>query len=478
MNKFEGLGLSQPTLDAILALGFETPTQIQQEAIPKLLKNNQDFIGLAQTGTGKTAAFGLPLMDLVDANVKHTQALIMAPTRELCVQITAQIESFAKFQKGLKTLAVYGGADIRRQMTALKKGVHVIIATPGRLKDLLKRKAANLSKIDYVVLDEADEMLNMGFREEIDIILEGTPVEKKVWLFSATMSKDVTRISKNYMKKPEKVVIGDQNTSNKNISHFFTLVRPKERYEALKRYLSTEKEVYGIVFCRTRRDTKELADKLTASKFKADAINGDLSQSQRDRVMDRFKSKKVRILVATDVAARGIDVDNITHVFHYNIPEDIDFYTHRSGRTGRAGNKGVSLILAHPKDKRILKVLEKRINSTIEFKPVPSGKAVIKVQLERVFEGIKKAKQVPEVEGLIEDLEKSISNLTKEELVRQIAYFTMRNRAMPAEFKAYSKKEAAEMDDKPYKKNRGKKNPYHKKKARRKFERSRKSRRR
>ena len=478
MNQFERLGLSQPTLDAIAALGFEEPSLIQKEAIPCLLENKKDLIGLAQTGTGKTAAFGFPLLELVDGKSSKTQALIMAPTRELCVQINEQIQFFAKFHKGIKTLAVYGGSDIRRQIMALKKGVQIVIATPGRLKDLLKRKVADLSEIDYVILDEADEMLNMGFREEIDEILEGTPAGKRVWLFSATMSKDVLRITKNYMHDPVKIVAGSQNTANNDISHYFALVRPKEKYEALKRFITTEKDVYGIVFCRTRRDTVQLAEKLRADKFKADAINGDLSQGQRDWVMDKFKSKKVKLLVATDVAARGIDVDSITHVFHYNIPEDIDFYTHRSGRTGRAGNKGVSLILAHPKDKRLLKTLERRINSKIEFLPVPSGKDMIKKQLSHVFEGIKKAKQVPEVDGMVAELEKTISHLSKEDLVRQIAYFTMRNRAMPTEFKAYSKSELAEHDVTRTKKSRHKKNPYHKKKARRKFERSKRSRRR
>lgn len=435
MSNFEELGLTRPTLDAIQALGFETPSDIQKEAIPILLKSERDFIGLAQTGTGKTAAFGLPLMDLIDADHHAIQGLILAPTRELCVQITKQIEAFAKFKKDLSVLAVYGGADIGSQIRQLKRGVHLIVATPGRLRDLIKRKAAKLNELKYLVLDEADEMLNMGFREEIDEILETAPDEKTVWLFSATMSKDVRRISKHYMTDPQEVIVGTQNTANTDITHLFTLVRPSDRFEALKRFISTKDNVYGIVFCRTRRDTKDVADKLIYDGFTADAINGDLTQSQRDRVMEKFRTKRINLLVATDVAARGIDVDSISHIFHYNIPEDLDFYTHRSGRTGRAGNKGVSMILAHPKDKRLLKVLEKRIQMPIKFVSIPSATDVMKKRLENSFEKIKKAKPIKEVDEVLPDLEKIISHFSKEDLIRQIAYLTFEGEDKPKKFK-------------------------------------------
>ena len=485
MNKFEGLGLSQPTVKAVAALGFEEPTLIQEKAIPLLLENKKDFIGLAQTGTGKTAAFGLPLMDLVDTNSPNVQALILAPTRELCMQISKQIEAFAKFDKKLKTLAVYGGADIVRQIKTLKKGVHIIAATPGRLRDLIKRKAANLEDIQFMVLDEADEMLNMGFREEIDEILEGTPESKRVWLFSATMSKDVKRITKNYMTKPDEITVGQENAANLDITHTYTLVRPRERYEVLKRFISAEQKLYGIVFCRTRRDTVDVARDLSFDGFKAEALNGDLSQAARDRVMERFKRKNINILVATDVAARGIDVDEISHVFHYNIPEDINFYTHRSGRTGRAGKKGFSIILAHPKDKRILRTLENRINAPIQFVDVPSRKAIFAKKLNSLVEDIKRAKPIKEVESLMGELNEQTSNLSKEDLLRQIVYLTLEKEEKLVEIKKYKESDSGRERGGGGRGRGGSrggrsgfkasgKNPFHKKKARKKFERSKK----
>ncbi len=488
MNKFEGLGLSQPTVKAVAALGFEEPTLIQEKAIPLLLENKKDFIGLAQTGTGKTAAFGLPLMDLVDTDSPNVQALILAPTRELCMQISKQIEAFAKFDKKLKTLAVYGGADIVRQIKTLKKGVHIIAATPGRLRDLIKRRAANLEDIQFMVLDEADEMLNMGFREEIDEILEGTPESKRVWLFSATMSKDVRRITKNYMTNPDEITVGQENAANLDITHTYTLVRPRERYEVLKRFISAEQGLYGIVFCRTRRDTVDVARDLSFDGFKAEALNGDLSQNARDRVMERFKRKNINILVATDVAARGIDVDEISHVFHYNIPEDINFYTHRSGRTGRAGKKGFSIILAHPKDKRILRSLENRINAPIQFVDVPSRKAIFAKKLNNLVDDIKRAKPIREVESLMDELNEKTSNLSKEDLLRQIVFLTLEKEEKLVEIKKYSESDSG--GDRGGRGGRGRnggggrngrsnfkssgKNPFHKKKARKKFERSKK----
>lgn len=421
MQEFSSLGLSQPTLDAIEELGFETPTSIQAGAIPKLLNSETDFIGLAQTGTGKTAAFGLPLMELVDSELPYPQGLILAPTRELCVQISTQLESFAKYRKKTKILAVYGGTDIGRQIRQLRKGVHILVATPGRLRDLLERKAADISKISYLVLDEADEMLNMGFRAEIDEILENAPKERTTWLFSATMSRDVKRISKNYMYKPEELVIGSLNTANKNIEHQYAIIRATEKYDVLKNFLDTEDEIYGIIFCRTRRDTEKLAKMLDKDGYPADAIHGDLNQSQRDRVMDLFRRKKVSLLVATDVAARGIDVNDVTHVYHFNIPEDLNFYTHRSGRTGRAGKKGISLILAHHREKNMIPQLERRLG--IRFKQIepPSVEVLLQRKLVAHIQEILDAPEKKVLEKVLAPIQQALEEFSKEELIYQIA---------------------------------------------------------
>ena len=421
MQEFSSLGLSQPTLDAIEELGFETPTSIQAGAIPKLLNSETDFIGLAQTGTGKTAAFGLPLMELVDSELPYPQGLILAPTRELCVQISTQLESFAKYRKKTKILAVYGGTDIGRQIRQLKKGVHILVATPGRLRDLLERKAADISKIRYLVLDEADEMLNMGFRAEIDEILENAPKERTTWLFSATMSRDVKRISKNYMYKPEELVIGSLNTANKNIEHQYTILRATEKYDVLRNFLDTEDDIYGIIFCRTRRDTEKLAKMLDKDGYPADAIHGDLNQSQRDRVMDLFRRKKVSLLVATDVAARGIDVNDVTHVYHFNIPEDLNFYTHRSGRTGRAGKEGISLILAHHREKNVIPQLERRLG--IRFKQIkpPSVEVLLQRKLVAHIQEILDAPEKKVLEKVLAPIQQALEEFSKEELIYQIA---------------------------------------------------------
>lgn len=436
MQEFSSLGLSQPTLDAIEELGFETPTSIQAGAIPKLLNSESDFIGLAQTGTGKTAAFGLPLMELVDAELPYPQGLILAPTRELCLQISTQLESFAKYRKKTKILAVYGGTDIGRQIRQLRKGVHIIVATPGRLRDLLERKAADISKIGYLVLDEADEMLNMGFRAEIDEILENAPKERTTWLFSATMSRDVRRISKNYMYKPEELVIGSLNTSNKNIEHQYAILRATEKYDVLKNFLDTEDDIYGIIFCRTRRDTEKLAKMLDKDGYPADAIHGDLNQSQRDRVMDLFRRKRVRLLVATDVAARGIDVNDVTHVYHFNIPEDLNFYTHRSGRTGRAGKKGVSLILAHHREKGMIPQLERRLE--IRFKQIspPSVEVLLQRKLVAHIQEILDAPEKKVLEKVLPPIQQALEEFTKEDLIYQIAAnFAQKNPRYTQEYK-------------------------------------------
>ena len=348
MNEFSILGLSKPLIDAIEELGFIQPTPIQSKAIPELLQNDTDLVGLAQTGTGKTAAFGLPLVELVETSERHTQALILAPTRELCLQIANELKQFGKHFPLLKIVEVYGGADIGRQIREVKKGAQIIVATPGRLRDMINRRAVNLNQVEYVVLDEADEMLNMGFKQEIDDILDNTPEDKLTWLFSATMPEDVRRISLNYMSNPLELNVGSKNTANDDIDHQYVVTRPSERYEVLRRYLDFDSEIFALVFCRTRGDSKELADQLARDGYNADALHGDLNQAQRDRVMDGFRTGRLRVLIATDVAARGIDVNDITHVFHFNIPEDRAFYTHRSCRTGRAGKKGISLVLCHP----------------------------------------------------------------------------------------------------------------------------------
>jgi ATP-dependent RNA helicase DeaD len=360
LEQFQRLGLSQNVLQAIEQLGFETPTDIQAQAIPHLLSGERDFIGLAQTGTGKTAAFGLPLLERLDPAQPHVQALVLAPTRELGQQIAQQIELFAKYDKGIQTTAVYGGANIATQISQLRKPCQVVIATPGRLIDLAKRKAIALDQIECVVLDEADEMLNMGFKEELDTILAMTPDSKRTWLFSATMPKEIRRLVKQYMSDPYEVRIDPKTAVNEQIEHRYAMVRNADKAEALTRFMDLNEDLFGVVFCRTKRDTQELAEGLMKKGYRADALHGDLSQPQRDRVMKRFKLKHLQVLIATDVAARGIDVQDVTHVFHFNLPNDNAYYTHRSGRTARAGKKGVSIAFISRREKAIIGRMETR----------------------------------------------------------------------------------------------------------------------
>jgi len=422
MSDFASLGLTQPLVDAIGKLGFVTPTAIQEQAIPILLEDESDMIGLAQTGTGKTAAFGLPLIDLVDEKEKYTQALVLAPTRELCLQIAKELDQFGKHVRALNILAVYGGTDIYQQIKTLRRGVQIVVATPGRLRDLIKRKAINIAEIEYVVLDEADEMLNMGFKEEIDEILENTPDDKLTWLFSATMPREVRRISSNYMSNPVEIKVGHANSSNQDIDHQYVTVYPSDRYEVLRRFLDFNEDCFGLVFTRTRRDAREVADMLGRDGYRADALHGDLTQAQRDRVMARFRDRRLQILVATDVAARGIDVNDITHVFHYNIPEDISFYTHRSGRTGRAGNKGISLVLAHPRDVGILKRLERTIKVQFSSVKIPTGPQICEQRLLKHVDSIKEAEVNEQVAELLPKLIEQLGDeLTKEELLAKVA---------------------------------------------------------
>ena len=381
LDSFDTLGLSAPILKAIGQLGFDTPTDIQSQAIPQLLQGDSDFIGLAQTGTGKTAAFGLPLLDHLDATDDSVQALILAPTRELGQQIAEQIDLFSKHLKGIKSVAVYGGANISTQITQLKRPRHVVIATPGRLIDLVKRKALKLDQIKYLVLDEADEMLNMGFKDELDTILEFTPDTKKTWLFSATMPREIRRMVKQYMESPFEVSVDPKTTVNANIEHKYAVVKQSDKTEAMGRFLELEPDLYGVVFCRTRRDTQALAEDLLKMGFRADALHGEMSQPQRDRVMNRFKNRDLQVLVATDVAARGIDVNDLTHVFHHSLPSEQAYYTHRSGRTARAGKKGISLAFISNREKGYINRMAREMDISFEAVDVPGAEEIVQARM-------------------------------------------------------------------------------------------------
>lgn len=416
---FEELGLKSEVLKSLKELGFEAPTPIQQEAIPHLLGENSDFVGLAQTGTGKTAAFGLPLVSKVKENVKLPQGLVICPTRELCLQIAKDLQSYSN-HLNISVQSVYGGTDIRKQMTDIKRGVTIIVATPGRLVDLINRKAVNLSEVEYVVLDEADEMLNMGFKEDIDSILSQTPDWKNVWLFSATMPKEVAQISKNYMENPLEVSIGHKNQSNENIEHIYFVVKERDRYAALKRLIDFNPNIYGLVFCRTRRETALVAEKLGKEGYSAEPLHGDLSQAQRDSVMNRFREKNLQILVATDVAARGIDVDNISHVINYNLPDEIENYTHRSGRTARAGKKGESLVLINTGEGYKIRQIEGKIRTTFVKGEIPEPKEICEAQLLKLV-GKVIATEVKEddIAEFLPPVMAEFENLTKEEVVKR-----------------------------------------------------------
>ncbi len=422
MKTFQALGLSKGLSDAVQVIGFETPTPIQEQAIPLLLAGNRDFIGLAQTGTGKTAAFGLPLLDLVDENSRETQALILAPTRELGLQIVSDLENFSERFKKLNITAVYGGASISEQIRKVKRGAQIIVATPGRLIDLLGKKAVNLSTIKYVVLDEADEMLNMGFKEDIDEILSTTPDTKFTWLFSATMPKEVRAIAKNYMSDPQEITVGDKNAGNINIEHQYIVTQERDKYSALKRILDYTPDIFGLIFCRTRIDTQRIAENLMKDGYNADALHGDLNQAQRDRVMMKFRQKSVQILVATDVAARGIDVDNITHVIHMNMPDEMEFYTHRSGRTARAGKKGISIAMVSNRETGKLRQIEKTLKSTFVKIPVPTGQEVCQKQLLALMHKVHEVKvNEKEIAEFLPAVYEALNDLTKDELIKRFA---------------------------------------------------------
>lgn len=420
MNTFHEMGLNPSILQAIDELGFVAPTPVQQEAIPQILSSQKDVIALAQTGTGKTAAFGLPILENLSVESRTVQAIVLCPTRELCLQITKDLEKFAKYLGNVMIQPVYGGADAQKQINGLKKNPQIVVGTPGRTLDLINRKALKINHVNWVVLDEADEMLNMGFREDIDAILESTPEEKQTLLFSATMPKEVRRIASEYMHKPVEISIGKTNEASNNVEHQYYMVRANDRYLALKRLADINPDVYGIVFCRTRRETKDVADALIQDGYNADALHGDLSQAQRDTVMDKFRRKQLQLLVATDVAARGIDVTELTHVINYNLPDDPEVYVHRSGRTGRAGNKGVSIIIAHSREGRRIKELEKLIHKKIERKQVPNGQEIVE---KRLFATIDKIEQIEvdetQIEPYMDTISKKLEWMDRDELLKR-----------------------------------------------------------
>jgi ATP-dependent RNA helicase DeaD len=377
LKNFSELGVEQSLLNAIQELGFENPTPIQEQTIPVFLETGRDILGLAQTGTGKTAAFGLPILQLINPSARHIQSLVICPTRELCMQISRDLASYSKHKPGINVVAVYGGASIEGQIRDIKRGAHIIVATPGRLMDLMKRKAININEVNFVVLDEADEMLNMGFEEDVEYILGHTPAEKRVCLFSATMPKAIRNIGNRYMNEPVEISVGKSNSGNANITHQYSIVHAKDKYAALKRFVDFNSEdIYAIIFCTTRMETQDISDKLIKDGYNADCLHGDLSQAQREKVMSRFRHHAIKILLATDVAARGIDVSGLTHVIHYHLPDDIENYTHRSGRTGRAGKLGVSFTLLHMREGGRLKDIERMSNIKFEKVLIPSAQDV------------------------------------------------------------------------------------------------------
>jgi ATP-dependent RNA helicase DeaD len=433
MRSFNELGVGEKALKAITELGFEQPTPIQEQAIPVLISDQKDFVGLAQTGTGKTAAFGLPLIELVDFLRPTTQALVLAPTRELCVQISKDMLNFGKYHPTANIVAVYGGASIDTQIRQIKKGAQIIVATPGRLIDLINKRAIRLETIRYVVLDEADEMLNMGFQEDIDEILSHTPKEKKVWLFSATMPSEVRSIAANYMHDPFELTVGRKNESAENIEHNYYVVHERDRYAVLKRILDAEPEIFGIIFCRTKIDTQRIAENLIKDGYNADALHGDLSQQQRDKVMARYRNRTLQMLVATDVAARGIDVNDVTHVIHYNLPDEPENYTHRSGRTARAGKSGVSVALVNTRELDKIRQIERKINRKFHLSKIPTAVDVCEQQLMKLMKKIHSvevnekgiAKYLPSIYEELQDLEKEdlIKRMVSIEFNRFLDYY-------------------------------------------------------
>ncbi|MDL2262482.1 DEAD/DEAH box helicase [Bacteroidales bacterium OttesenSCG-928-I21] len=420
MLSFKNFVLNNNLLKAIDELGFTTPTPIQEKVIPYLLSSKHDLIGLAQTGTGKTAAFGLPILQQITPKKESTQAIILSPTRELCVQIAKDMNNFAKYQPEIKITAVYGGASIENQIKSLKKGSHIIAGTPGRVLDLIKRRVLKIDAIDFLVLDEADEMLHMGFKDDIDAILSTTPNTKQSLLFSATMPPEIMKIAENYMNTPVEISVGKKNSGAENVVHFYYMVNAKNRYLALKRIADINPDIYGIIFCRTRKETQDVADKLIQDGYNADSLHGDLSQAQRDLVMNKFRTRHLQLLVATDVAARGLDVNNLSHVINYNLPDDNEVYIHRSGRTGRAGKKGEAISIIHSKELHKIRNIEKTLKKNIERKPVPNGKDICMKQLMNMIDKIETIETIDnQIEDFLPIIMDKLSWLEREDLIKR-----------------------------------------------------------
>jgi len=422
MNNFELLGLNEQLVASVTEMGFESPTPIQEKAIPILISGTTDFVGLAQTGTGKTAAFGLPLLQLINPQDKFPQALVVCPTRELCLQITNDLQNFKKKIRGVNVEAVYGGASITMQIRNLRQGVQIVVATPGRLIDLIERKAIDLQKVKYVVLDEADEMLNMGFRDDIDFVLKNTLNRESIWLFSATMPPEVRAISRNFMENPKEVTVGKKNSGNINIVHNYYVCAAHQRYETLKRLIDFNPGMYGIIFTRTKADAQEISERLSKAGYDIEALHGDLTQQQRDKVMGRFRSKALQLLIATDVAARGIDVDGITHVINFELPDDMEVYTHRSGRTARAGKSGISVSICHVREIYKIRQLEKMINAPFHKLDIPSGKEVCRKQFFHFMDRLTEADiSNGDYETYLPDLMERFADISKEEILQRVA---------------------------------------------------------
>ena len=420
MNLFEQLGLDEPILKAISDMGFEIPSEIQQKAIPTLLANGADMVALAQTGTGKTAAFGFPLLQLIDTDSRVTQGLILSPTRELCLQIASELRNYAKYLPKVNVVAVYGGASIEEQARSLKKGAQIIVATPGRMQDMIRRNFVDITNINYCVLDEADEMLNMGFYEDITTILSHTPQEKSTWLFSATMPNEVAKIARKFMRKPIEITVGTRNQATNTVQHEYYVVSGRHRYQALKRLADANPDIFSVVFCRTKRDTQAVAEKLIEDGYNAAALHGDLSQNQRDLVMKSFRARQIQMLVATDVAARGIDVDDITHVIHYQLPDEIETYNHRSGRTGRAGKSGISMVILPKSEVKKIKTIEKMIGQPFEQKQLPSGMEICEIQLYHLANNLKNTEVNPAIDDYLPAIYKELKNVDRDELIKKI----------------------------------------------------------
>ena len=421
LKTFEELGVSEEIRRAIEELGFEHPMPVQEEVIPYLLGNRNDVIALAQTGTGKTAAFGIPVLQRTDSRVRQTQALILSPTRELCLQIADDLKDFAKYIDGINIVPVYGGTSIENQIKSLRHGAQIIVATPGRLIDLMNRRVAKLDAVRNVVLDEADEMLNMGFSESIDEILEGVPEDRNTLLFSATMSKEIEKIARNYLHDPKEIVVGSRNEGAEHVNHIYYMVNAKDKYLALKRVVDYFPKIFAIIFCRTKRETQEIADKLIHDGYNAESLHGDLSQQQRDLTMQKFRQHMTQLLVATDVAARGLDVDDLTHVINFGLPDDIESYTHRSGRTGRAGKKGTSISIIHSRERSKMRAIEKTIGKKFVEGVMPSAQEICKKQLYKVMDQIVKTDvNEEEIAPFMEDINRYFEYIDKEDLIKKI----------------------------------------------------------